>query len=240
MDEFSIQRIVVKLPCLLHISSILFIIGVLAFLFELNLIIFGHIHFFSAVSLAAYAFLTFLPLFQHESLLYTPLSKFPGSLISIAIAVLLIIRGEQFIYKGWGFQGFGWAFEDVGKNADAIASNQSPDIDFYLLDWTLNSLGEDNAVKEFFQAIPDLLSHSHASHARIQGKFKQVLDGFLNRTFHSNMVVERVRYSRLIVCLGASHAVFGPKETSRMLDDILNGRWPNLLQSIEMGHSLIS
>jgi len=25
-----------------------------------------------------------------------------------------------------------------------------------------------------------------------------------------------------------------------MLNDILNGRWPNLLQSIEMGHSLIS
>jgi len=75
--------------------------------------------------------------------------------------------------------------------------------------------------------------------ARIQDKFKQVSNTFLDHTFRSNTVTEDVKCSRLIICLDASHALLGPNESSSILDNILDGKWPKLLQSVEIGHSLL-
>jgi len=40
------------------------------------------------------------------------------------------------------------------------------------------------------------------------------------------------------MCLNAAHATLGSHGVSHILLDIRNRRWPELLQSVEMGHSL--
>ena len=235
VDKLFIKRVVSLLPCFLHLSAFLFIIGLLIFLFNLNLIIFGVIFSLFGFSLLLYMFLTLLPLFQRGSLLYTPLSTVPLSLSTVLVCFSLMPR-SRFNYQVWGI--FDQAFEDIAVKAEEVASKPSSKVDLYVLDWILNALGEDDAVQEFFEAVPELFRHCHTNHAGIQGKLKQMLRGFLGRTFDSNTVTEDVRNSRLIVCLNASHAALGPGETSRLFDNILNGKWPQLLKSVETGYSL--
>jgi hypothetical protein len=67
---------------------------------------------------------------------------------------------------------------------------------------------------------------------------RQSLDGFLRRTFSSNLVSESVRANRLIICLNAAHAALGPFAASRILDNAFNGHWDEALQSVEIGHAL--
>ena len=64
------------------------------------------------------------------------------------------------------------------------------------------------------------------------------LDGFLDRTFSSSSISESVRGHQLIICLSATRAALGPDGVTQTLQDILDGRWRGMLQSIEMAQSL--
>ena len=104
-----------------------------------------------------------------------------------------------------------------------------------------DSFSEDDAREEFFAAIPGFLeSKVHKEHLSndFRNNFSQDLGGFLDHTFSSSLVAESVRSDRLIICLDASRAALGSEGVSHILQDILSGRWPEMLQSIEMGHSL--
>ncbi|KAI0287598.1 hypothetical protein BC826DRAFT_743777 [Russula brevipes] len=78
----------------------------------------------------------------------------------------------------------------------------------------------------------------HRSPLWIRHKFKQVLDAFLDRTFLSNMVSESIKISRLIICLNASYAALGPDATLGVLYGILDKRFEQVPQSIEMASAL--
>jgi hypothetical protein len=96
-------------------------------------------------------------------------------------------------------------------------------------------------MEEFFGAIPDFLKlHSTNLPTKQQDVFKESLYDFLDYTFRSTSVAESVKISRLIICLDASRAALGSKGPSWILSNILNGKWPELLRSVEMGHSLRS
>jgi hypothetical protein len=121
---------------------------------------------------------------------------------------------------------------------------QSPEIDVRLLILTLDCLGEDGTREKFFEAIPDFLKSEHTDllqdhlFEEFRIKFRPVLTQFLDRALSSNLVIESVKNSRLIVCLDAAHEVLGHDGVSQILYGILNGRWRELLQSVEMAHSL--
>ena len=87
-------------------------------------------------------------------------------------------------------------------------------------------------------SFPDLKPNSQDTSSPVQTKLRQALDGFLNRTFSSNLISESVRASRLITCLNAAHAALGPSAVSGILDNIFNGHWDEALQSVEIGHAL--
>jgi len=254
MFSHSVDKMFIKcmgslLPCYLNLAILFFLLSLLAFLFNRNKVIFVIMTLLFVWCLAIYGFFTFLPVFQHDSLLYTPISTLPVSLLAALICVLHVMFRHRFNYKGWGI--IDWAFEDVGKKADAIASRRSPEIDIHVLDWSLHSLSDDDAVETYLRTIPDFFRKCSAplgdlspeAKNRLQltkNRLQQTLRGFLDRTFSSNAVTEDVRNSRLIVGLDASHAALGPKETLRILENILKRTWPHLLHSVEMGHSLIS
>ena len=64
------------------------------------------------------------------------------------------------------------------------------------------------------------------------------MGGFLDRTFSFNSVTELARGGRLVICLNAAHAALGVYGISQIFTDIISGRWPELLQSVEKGHAL--
>ena len=111
----------------------------------------------------------------------------------------------------------------------------------YVLESTFDALGEDGAWEEYFESVPgffesevvDVLKEHLPNDFRI--KFSQALNRFLDRTLS---VTESARSGRLITCLNAAHAALGCDRVSHILWEILNGRWPELLHSVEIGHSL--
>jgi hypothetical protein len=111
----------------------------------------------------------------------------------------------------------------------------------YVLELKFDALGEDGAWEEFFDSVPgffdsqlvDVLKE-HLPNEFLT-KFSQALNRFLDRTLS---VAESARGGRLVTCLDAAYAALGCDRVSLILWEILNGRWPELLQSVEIGHSL--
>ena len=128
-----------------------------------------------------------------------------------------------------------------------VVQELSPKIDARVLEGTVDSLGEDDSLEEFIEAIPGFYRseevtgfQEHLSSSFII-KFSQTLYGFLDRTLTSNSIPELGKISRLIICLDAAYAVQASRSLLlRILRHIFNDRWKELSQSVEMGHSLTS
>ena len=130
--------------------------------------------------------------------------------------------------------------------AEETASQQSSVIDVHVLESMLDTLSEDSddAREAFFEAVSGLcdseLVNVREEHLpnEFRNKFSQALIGFLDRTFSSSSVTESVGSNRLVICLSAAHAALGLDGVSQILQNILNGRWPEIIQSVEMVKSL--
>ncbi|KAF8461664.1 hypothetical protein DFH94DRAFT_801476 [Russula ochroleuca] len=164
----------------------------------------------------------------------------------LGFSTLIFAPHATFFNTRWNYRdlidGYGNGFLN-GKHKEAreIASKPSSEIDALILERILLSLDEDNALETFFDAIPGFCNSKLTILPlpfRVEEKLRQALDGFLNRTFTSNLVSESVRASRLITCLNAAHAALGPDAVSQILDNVFKGRWDEALQSIEVGHAL--
>jgi hypothetical protein len=114
-------------------------------------------------------------------------------------------------------------------------------IDVHVLESTFHEPTEDGACEKFFEAVPGFLSSKLVNGVKDHGfreTFGQALGGFLDRTFSVNSVTELARGGRLVICLNAAHAALGVNGISQIFTDIISGRWPELLQSVEIGHAL--
>ena len=60
----------------------------------------------------------------------------------------------------------------------------------------------------------------------------------MDHTFSSKLVSESAQIYQLITCLKATHAAVSQNGISQILANILGERWPDLLQSIDMAHTL--
>ena len=238
VDKLVIKTMGIFMACSLHLSIVLFSIGLLVFFHNLNRIIFFNILCFFTFCVTIYIYFTVLPLFQSCSLLYTPVSVLPAAFVVLST---YLIHADRFKFKRWNF--FEWLFESVG-DVEHLSSKPTPELDARILELTLNTLGEDDAMEKSFAAIPDLFEEKVDLPAdlseKLQEAFKGALYRFLDYTFRSTTVAESVKNSRLIICLNASSAVLDPNGLREILQEILDGRWPELLQSVEMGHSLRS
>ena len=127
------------------------------------------------------------------------------------------------------------------KQTEEIALKPSSEIDTQILKRLLLALDEDPALETFFDAIPGYCNSKLCSFPlcySVQAMFRRVLDGFLNRTFSSDLVSESARVSRLITCLNAAHAALGPSAVSEILHNMFNWNWDQPSQSVEIGHAL--
>ena len=129
-----------------------------------------------------------------------------------------------------------------GRRETAEETEQSSVIDDHVLESLLDALSEDGAWETFFAAVSGFCGTElvNVRKARLPDelriKFSQALGGFLDHTLSSSVTVQH--HGRFIICLNAAHAALDFDDVSQILWDVLNRRWPALLESVELGHSL--
>ncbi|KAH9989152.1 hypothetical protein BJV77DRAFT_699144 [Russula vinacea] len=262
VEKWHVSWAVETLPILLHISAFLFFVGLIIYLFSTNRAVFGAVVWWVLLSMMAYLSITFLPLFWPNSPYDAPLSSpiwyLYGSVRCTLINVFINVLSSPVIGKVMGFFHLDIAvhfrrlkdhycvqfFEDIGRTAEEIAWKQTSEIDFRVLLSTFDAHDEAGAQEEFFGAIPGFFESELVNGLEVhftddfRAKFSQALNRFLDRTLSLSSVCESVRSRRLIIFLNAAHAALGLDGVFQILRDVLNGRWPELIQSVEMVQSL--
>jgi hypothetical protein len=237
----------------LHISLLLFIIGGLVYLFNINHAAFYAVVWWVGLMAISYTQGTMEVFSEPHYLFHTPFSL-PGLRVYLGISYAVFqvcsyipplhgvsdnTRRRYYDLSNRYKEGI---LQGKRKTADEITSKPSSEIDDLILQRILFTLGEDHEVEMFFDAIPGFCKSKLSAKplsSPVLSRLRPVLDGFLDRTLSSNLVSESVRANRLIICLNAAHAAFGPGVVSRILGDIINGRWVEALQSVEIGYALI-
>ena len=249
VDTFHVSWVVEALPTLLHLSIGLFFSGILVWLFDINHPVFRSVGSWAALSASAYICITLLPIFRPNSPYCAPLSPTLWSLYTGMSYIVLKLLSSSVLRSGCRFHNLKRSyhkrfFEGLGKTTEAAACQRSSEVDVRVLISTLDAIGEDGARAKFFAAIPGFFSSDLVNDLEVhlfkdfRTRFRKVLDGFLDRTLSSNQVSGSARSEQLSICLDATHVVLGVDGVSQILFDILNGRWKELLQSVDMGHSL--
>lgn len=232
----------------MHLALFSFLAGLLLFLFNINQTAFIALFSWVALSAGMYACITLMPIFRYDSPYYAPLSStvwfLYAGMLYVVFRILCFIprrrdapdplRERKDRYRKWAGGG-------VEKAAMDTAAEQSSKIDRHVLDWTTEDLGEDEALERFFEAIPGF-GESKEVRVRVpkllRMKIQRVMDGFLDRTFKSKFISEPVKLARLTNCLNAADTALGTFGVSGILGNIFDGRWRDIPQSIELGHSL--
>jgi len=229
-----------------HLAIFLFVIGALIYLYNINHTVFIVVVIGIGYFAFVYLFFTLLPIFYSDVFICTPLSSIMLRLYLgtsyVVIGVFSCItrchrlRDDIKRRRHEGFMPGKW------RRIKEAASKPSSKIDALVLEEIFLSLDEDSALEKFIDAIPGFCNSPIVNAAvfpsSVQEKLQQALDGFLDQAFSFASVSESVGSCRLISCLNAAHAALPSNVTLRILDDILNGRWTEALQSVEIGHSL--
>jgi len=248
VDTLQAPWAVEAIPILLHLSLFTFLSGLLVFLFNINETTFTAILAWVAFSVGVYACITLIPIFRYDSPYYTPLSStvwtlYAGALFVI-FKVLSLIPGSRDTpqpfhdrkdrYREWVWGG-------VEKAAEDIAADRLSEVDGRVMEYTIDTLGDDDALERFFAAIPGFCNSNEVQlrlPSRLRMKIRHAMDGFLDRTLTSESVPDSIKIRRLSICLNAAHAALGSFVVSRILGNIFDGRWREVPRSLEMGHSL--
>ena len=198
-----------------------------------------------------------MPIFRHDSPYYAPLSSAPWYLYNGTLATVLGIfewvtfRAEAHVGPSINDRIFDlWrTYQDritrgMEKESEQTALNAPPGIDGRALIWTYESLDEDHELEQFFAGISgfcnstlDLNPHSSLDGLR-RFPVAYVLNGWLERTWSSNLVSETIKQRRLLTCIRAIDAACLHQAAYVILNKFFADR-PALFQSVELGHTLI-
>jgi hypothetical protein len=223
VEKMHIPWAVEGLPMLLHLSLFLFFGGLAIFLFNVDREVFSYVICWIGLFSLVYGLITLLPIFRHNSPYHSPLSTPIGFLYAhihhfIFKILASITSGDFWSYRAWErcedlkgrYQG--WVLGGLEKAAEETASKRSSEIDVQILDWTISVLGDDDSLKNFFEAIPGffkskLVDHQRRFPVKLGEKFRDVLGGFLVRTWSSNSVDDSEKARRLDISLNVTDRI---------------------------------
>ena len=239
-------------PNFLHFSVLLFIVGSLIYLFNINRTVFYAVVWWVGWMTIYYTGQTVDVFDEPHTLFHTPLSEVALSTYLGACYVVFQVcscipplhglrDNIRSHYRNLSERYDDGILKGKRKQTEEIALKASSEIDTQILKRLLLALDEDPALETFFDAIPGYCNSKLCSFPlsySVRTMFRRVLDGFLNRTFSSDLVSESARVSRLITCLNAAHAALGPSAVSEILHNMFNWDWDQESQSVEIGHSL--
>ncbi|KAF8494151.1 hypothetical protein F5888DRAFT_674340 [Russula emetica] len=245
VDKLHLPWVVEALPILLHLSLSLFLAGLLIFLFNLNQTAFNAVVGWVALFAGVYACITLMPIFRHDSPFYAPLSSTAWFLYAATLyavfSILSFVRSGRDNFRDLKNRYGEWVLGGVERAAEDMASDRSSKVDGRVMEWTIGTLCEDDVTERFFEAIPGFCDSKVVQtrlSSLLRAKIRQVMDGFLDRTFSSETMSESAKIGRLIICLNAAHAALGSGMVARTLTNIFDGRWREAPQSIKMGYTL--
>jgi hypothetical protein len=111
--------------------------------------------------------------------------------------------------------------------------------------WTYDSLDEDHELEQFFSGIPGfcgskVVDDPQSSLNNLRSwRVADALNGFLERTWTSDLITETNKIWRLVTCVRAIDAAHLSEASSQILNVFFDDR-PALFQSVQLGHSLMS
>lgn len=254
VDKFQISWAVEALPALVHLSLFIFFAGLLVFLFHINHSVFGAVVCWVALSSAAYACITLMPIFSHDSPYSAPLSStvwflyaaIPYSLFRLLefVAYKCTRYSSWFRFRALRRRYHDWVLGGFEKAAEEIASKRSPELDSRILEWTVEALSEDEELEKFFESIPGFYASDVVKDLQgrlpqeVQKKIEAVSSSFLKHTLSSGSVSEAVARRRLATCLNAAAVIGGPLRVAGILRRILQEDWNKVPHAVEIGHFL--
>ena len=250
VDKFHVPWAVESLPALIHLSLFLFFAGLLVYLFDINHTVFTAVSCWVALLSIVYGCITLMPIFRYDSPYYAPLSSAVWLLYTSMLYAVLKLRlrffsRERFhrkheLKKSYRHRIFG----GVEGAAEEAASELSSEIDVRVLEQTVDALAEDDALEEFYESIPGFYKSDVVKDLRqclprqVQSKILGTMVGFLRRTLLSNSTSALMKNRRLAIYINAASEV----NTSiyALYGNIISGSLRGAIQSVELGHFLIS
>ena len=241
------------LPTLIHLSLFLFFGGLVIFLFNVDREVFTCVVWWIGLFSTVYGLITLLPLIRQDSPYYSPLSIpawfLYASIQYVTFQILAFIALSQGWDETWDrFDDLvdrcrGWMLGGVERKAEETAEEQSPKIDIGILGWTISTLGDDDSLEKFIEAIPGFFNsklvkdlREHLPHD-LSERLTYSLDGFVVRTFSSDLVIDKVKLHRLDISLSAMNLIH-VSGLSSILRGILFNQWDQMPKTVDMGHTL--
>ena len=256
VEKMRIARVVEGLPTLIHLSLFLFFAGLVIFLFNINHAVFGSVVWWIALFTIIYGLITILPIVRHDSPYFSPLSL-PAWILYASIShlffkTLFSIRAKKiYVFSSWERlralrdRYRGWILGGVEKAAEETAFEQSSEIDARILRWTIDDLGDDDRMTNFFETIPGFFNSTlvndvgsqSSDRRRLLERFWKALNGFFERTLSSNSVIEYVKYNRIEIGMDAMDRITVP-DVSSIPKNILFRPWDQAPPTVAMGHAV--
>ena len=131
------------------------------------------------------------------------------------------------------------------KEFEETALKALPEIDGRALMWTYESLDEDHEIEQFFAGIPGFFTSKMVDNPHYclyslgSETVAEASNGFLERTWSSNLVSETIKIRRVVICVRAIDAAHLSDAAYKILKGFFKHQ-PVLFRSVELGHSLIS
>ena len=250
VDNMHIPWAVEGLPTLLHLSLFFFFGGLAIFLFNVDREVFSYVVCWIGLFSLVYGMITLSPIVRQDSTYFSPLSTLAWMLytgipfVYFRILAFVTYRWRScLIWKDYRDYHHRRMLGGVDKAAEEIVSKRISEIDSWILDWTITTLGDDDSLENFFGAIPGFLNSNlvNGKYSRTpeeRRKLKNALNGFWDRTLLSNSASDSVKIRRLGITLEAMNAL-NTSGVSSILNKILSERrWDDVPHTLEMGQSL--
>jgi hypothetical protein len=238
VEKSFLPLAVEALPMLLHVSLVLFFAGVSVFLLNVNLTIFKLVLSWIGICTALYGCTMLISILRRDSPYYTPLTPLALSVIGVIGLVLWV----PWACYGWLVFALIPCFgsrqveifvksKDLVYNflirtfmaPEKVALKSPPELDTRALVWTFGRLDEDHELARFFSSLPGFHSSKVVKDPLAGLADEQKLEiltamiGFLDRTFSSELLSDRVKLQRADICGKAIDLVDTPEAFTEVL-----------------------
>jgi hypothetical protein len=255
VDKMHIPWAVEGLPTLLHLSLFLFFGGLAIFLFNVDREVFSYVVWWIGLFSLVYGMITLLPIVRHDSTYYSPLSTpawilYTGiPFVTFKILAFITYGQEEKSDSTWKrYRDLANHYHrrmlgGVEKAAEEMVSERLPKIDRRIFEWTITTLGDDDSLKNFFEAIPGFFNSKLVEHLEWDSpeelfkKYSGVLGGFLGRTWSSNSVNNSEKVRRLDIAVNATSPIHSSDVWLILSENVFN-HWKKTPQTPGMGQTL--
>ena len=229
------------LPALLHVSLFLFFVGLVVFLWNVDLTTFKLVLSWVSTCTTLYGCITLMPVFRHASPYNTPLTLLVWH-TATRVSFTIIWWFTPFVHLLGGLVYYRFRLlkeryrklleQGMQKTAEETALNSSSEIGARAFMWTFASLDEDLDLERFFSGLPGFRTSKVVDDPLLiltseqKKKLSTTLVGLLDRTFSSDLVPEPVKIRRATICVKALDPAEFPYACRQIVDRILfNDKW---------------